>query len=131
MKKIITATAALLLGISAFADNFSLYYDYTTATGDATDKIEDVANLKKITFKDGQMVAFRKDGTTSSYSIASVQRLYFRSIEADAIEEVKESATPKKGEVYDLMGRKLNIDLSKQQLPKGLYIIDGKKTLVK
>ena len=30
------------------------------------------------------------------------------------------------------MGRKLNFDLSKgQTLPKGLYIIDGKKVLVK
>ena len=73
----------------------------------------------------------RKDGTNTEVDLTNVKRLFF-STDATAIEEVKEEKTEQKGEVYDLMGRKLNFDLSKgQTLPKGLYIIDGKQVLVK
>ena len=47
--------------------------------------------------------------------------------EADAIREIPVSVQTKEG-VYDLMGRKLNKDT---QLTKGIYIIDGRKVMVK
>lgn len=45
----------------------------------------------------------------------------------NAIREIPVSVQTKEG-VYDLMGRKLN---KNAQLPKGIYIIDGKKMMVK
>lgn len=42
-----------------------------------------------------------------------------------AIEDIEEAATPVKG-IYDLTGRKLD-EITKP----GIYVIDGKKTLVK
>ena len=47
--------------------------------------------------------------------------------EADAIREIPVSVQTKEG-VYDLMGRKLNKDT---QLTKGIYIIDGRKVIIK
>lgn len=130
MKHLSTFVAAFLLGMTAFADDFNLYYDATAGT--EGNKIESVENLQKLTFEDGKMVVIRKDGTTSTVNISSIQRLYFSTDETVAIEEVKaENTTAKKGEVYDLTGRKLNIDPESQQLPKGIYIIDGKKKLIR
>lgn len=130
MKKFITLTAAMMLGIVAFADDFSLYYD-ASASSEAT-KIESVANLKKLTFEDGALIAERKDGTTTSVALSQVRRLYFSIDPAVAVEDIKaEKEDGKPVEVYDLTGRKLNIDLNHSQLPKGIYMVDGKKMLVK
>jgi hypothetical protein len=130
MKRIFTLTAALMLGIAAFADDFNLYYD--SNDGATNTKIETVNNLQKITFENGNIVATRKDGTTTSLAISVVRRLFFSTEETVAIEDVKEETiTNKKGEVYDLTGRKLDINLNQSKLPRGLYIVDGKKVLVK
>lgn len=116
------------LGMTAFADDFKLYYD---SNASSATQVEMVDNLKKLTFEKGKMTVVRKDGTNTEVDLTNVKRLFF-STDATAIEEVKEEKTEQKGEVYDLMGRKLNFDLSKGlTLPKGLYIIDGKKVLVK
>ena len=116
------------LGMTAFADDFKLYHD---SNASSATQVEMADNLKKLTFEKGKMTVVRKDGTNTEVDLTNVKRLFF-STDATAIEEVKEEKTEQKGEVYDLMGRKLNFDLSKgQTLPKGLYIIDGKKVLVK
>ena len=116
------------LGMTAFADDFKLYYD---SNASSATQVEMVDNLKKLTFEKGKMTVVRKDGTNTEVDLTNVKRLFF-STDATAIEEEKKEKTEQKGEVYDLMGRKLNFDLSKgQTLPKGLYIIDGKKVLVK
>ena len=119
-----------MLSTTVMADDYSLYYVGTTST--TNNKIETVANIRKLTFEDGKMTVTRTDGTTSQLNIASMKRLFFSTDAVTAIEGVKEDATHmKKGEVYDLTGRKLSIDLTKQKLPKGIYIIDGQKVLVK
>lgn len=130
MKHLSILAVAFMLGIAAFADDFNLYYVATTSADN--NKIESVANLQKLTFQDGTMVVTRKDGTTSTISIADIQRLFFSTDATVAIEDVKAEGTgDKENEVYDLTGRKLNIDPTQQQLPKGIYIMNGKKVLAK
>lgn len=130
MKKLFTLAIVLTLGLSAFADDFNLYYD--SAEG-KNNKIESVANLQKLTFEDGKLVVTLKDGTSTSLPTAGMTRLFFHTENGVVgIEDVEEDATAKKkGDVYDLTGRRLNIDLSNEKLPKGIYIIDGQKVLVK
>ena len=129
MKKLITLGTVLAAGLSVFADDFNLYYD--SQAGTANTKIEAVSNLQKLTFENGNMVAVMKDGTSTSLPMADIKRLFFASDTAVGIKEVKEETTAeKKGEVYDLTGRKLNINLESGQLPKGIYIIDGKKVFI-
>lgn len=127
MKKTITLITALTLGLSAFADDFNLYYN--SAEGTENKKIETVANLQKLTFENGNMIVTIKDGTSTTLPTASITRLFFSTETAVGIEEVK--STEKKGEVYDLTGRKLNVDPKEGKLPKGIYIIDGQKVIIK
>ncbi|MCH5175726.1 MAG: hypothetical protein J1F40_07555 [Prevotellaceae bacterium] len=128
MKKLFTLATVLMLGLSAFADDFNLYYDSTEGQGN---KIESVSNLQKLTFEEGKLVITLKDGTSKSLPTAGITRLFFNTETAVGIKDVEETTADKKGEVYDLTGRKLNIDLNSEKLPKGIYIIDGQKVLVK
>ena len=49
--------------------------------------------------------------------------------ETTAIEQPESNISIEIGNIYDLNGRKL--DVKKEELPKGLFIIDGKKVMVK
>lgn len=131
MKKNIILSAAIMLSAMAFADDFNLYYD--SYAGDAGIKIESVANLKKITFEDGKIVAFTADGKTQTIPTSDIKRLFFSTEKTVVgIEEVTENGIQNQvDKVYDLTGRKVNIDLQKGELPKGMYIVNGKKILVK
>lgn len=132
MKKVFLFLLFSVSVLTSFADDFNLYYD--TTAGETDKKIESVANLQKLTFKDGQMTVVRTDGTTSILTISTIKRLFFSTTAGlTPIEDVKaeDIIDVKKGEVYDLMGRKLNIDLNKGKLPKGIYIVSGKKVFVK
>ena len=128
MRRITTLIAALTLGLSAFADDFSLYYDSAEGKGN---KIESVSNLQKLVFEDGKLVVILKDGTSTSLPTEGMTRLFFNTEMAVGIDNVKEETASKKGEVYDLTGRRLNIDLNNGKLPKGIYIIDGQKVIIK
>lgn len=126
----ITFVSVLTMGLSAFADDFNLYYD--AKDGAENTMIEAVSNLQKLTFENGTMVVTRKDGTSTSLSVASINRLFFSTEQAVGIDELTdETAANKKDEVYDITGRKLDIDLKSEKLPSGLYIINGQKTLIK
>lgn len=131
MKKNIILSAAIMLSATAFADDFNLYYD--SYAGDAGIKIESVANLKKITFEDGKIVAFTADGKTQAIPTSDIKRLFFSTEKTVVgIEEVTENGMQNQVDtIYDLTGRKVNIDLQKGKLPKGMYIVNGKKILVK
>lgn len=132
MKKIFTLCAATMLGLTVMADDFNLYYE---ATSEATStKIDAVSNLKKLVFENGNLVVERVDGSKTTLSLADLKSLYFftangvvgiEGVKADK-QQAKETS---ESEVYDLMGRKLN--KAPEDLPKGLYIVDGKKTLIK
>lgn len=128
MNKIFTLATALALGLSAFAEDLNLYYDSADGTAN---KIESVANLQKIVFEDGTLVVMLKDGTSASLPTEGMTRLYFNTETAVGIDGVKEGSAAKKGEVYDLTGRKLSVGIDGENLPKGIYVVDGQKVIVK
>lgn len=128
MRKIIFSALTFMCAMAAFADDFNLYYD--SAEGTQNNKIEAVANLKKIVFEDGKIVAILADGTKKETPLTDVKRLYFNTESAVSIAGIKEESIGKQG-IYDLTGRALNIDINKDKLPKGIYIVDGKKVMVK
>ena len=68
--------------------------------------------------------------TTTTVPLSEIQsiELYNEEYTANAIESIPEP-TDSAEVIYDLMGRRLNIE--RDNLPKGLYIINGKKTLIK
>ena len=130
MKKMLSLMAVLALGaLTAEAEDFSLYCVAKDGTV-ATQKWE-VNKLQKITFEEGKMHVIAKDGSTTDVPTAGIQKLVFNTEKGiTGIEEVQdENQNQAKEEVYDLMGRKLDIAID--QLPKGIYIIAGKKTLIK
>ena len=128
MKKILSLTAALVLGMTAWAEDFNLYY--MASDGTLASQKWAVEQLQKITFEEGKMNVIATDGTTTEISTAGLQKLvFFTETGATDIEEIEDGQTKEKDEVYDLMGRLINLDAD--QLPKGIYIINGKKTLVK
>ena len=70
------------------------------------------------------------DGTTTEIPTANLQNLVFWTENGlTDIEEIEDGQNQSKDEVYDLMGRLINLD--PDQLPKGIYLINGKKTLIK
>ena len=128
MRKVFTLTVALAFGLSAFADDFNLYYDLADQTAN---RIEGVSSLQKLIFEDGNLVVVFKDGTSASLPTNGITRLYFSTETAVGIGGFKEETATKKGELHDLTGRKLNIDPDSKKLPKGIYIVDGQKVIVK
>ena len=130
MKKNILLTTFLFLcaGIAS-AEDFSL--SYVDSNGVQHTLTWDASTLQKITFTDGQMnVITTANVTTTTVSLSEIQsiELYNEEYTANAIESIPES-TDSVEIIYDLMGRRLNIE--RDNLPKGLYIINGKKTLIK
>lgn len=130
MKKMLSLMAVLALGaLTAEAEDFNLYCVAKDGTV-ATQKWE-VNKLQKITFEEGKMHVIATDGSTTDVPTAGIQKLVFNTEKGiTGIEEIQdENQNQAKEEVYDLMGRKLDIAID--QLPKGIYIIAGKKTLIK
>lgn len=123
MKKILSLSIIASFCLTAMADDFSLYYDANE--GQTNNRMESVANMQKITFENGNIVITRKDGTTASTPIASVKRIFFSTDEAVGI-EAPAKVIAENEDVYDLTGRKIK-NVSINNLPKGIYIVDGKK----
>ena len=107
---------------------------------DSLTKSLDLDNLRKISFKDGNVIATYSDGTSQSRKLSGSDKLQFTTDKQD--EEVSEGAS--RYTIYDLSGRKMfngHVLLSegekcsmvngKPALRKGLYISDGQKVLVK
>ena len=134
MKKVLLLMATLTLGVlTTWAEDnntegFNLYYMASDGTL-STQKWE-VDQLQKITFAEGKINVITIDGTSTEIPTAGIQKLVFFTEEvATDIEDIEVNGQPAKDEVYDLMGRLITLDTD--QLPKGLYIINGKKTLIK
>jgi hypothetical protein len=60
----------------------------------------------------------------------AVKGLSFEFDSPTAVQSIKEGQAAVKGAVYDLSGRRV-ASAANAQLPKGLYIIDGKKVVIK
>lgn len=127
MKKIFTIIA-LAMSLTASAEDFSLYYDL--ASGVKNTEVSAVSNLQKLVFdKEGKLIIYKKDGSSQTIDMSNVSRLFFSTPQTVDIKKLDNE----KGEmnVFDLTGRKINADQSANKLPKGIYIINGKKTIIK
>lgn len=130
MKKFFLLMVVLALStLVAWADDFNLYYVANDGAL-ATQKWE-VNQLQKITFEEGKMNVIATDGTSTEVPTDGIQKLvFFTENGVTDIEDIEDGGQDQaKDEVYDLMGRL--VTLSPDQLPKGIYIINGKKTLIK
>lgn len=128
MKKILIASLLFSLSsLVSFADDFSLYYDQ--ASGAKNTLVSAVSDLQKLTFEDGKMTIHAKDGSTKTVNISDVSRLFFSTPSAVDIKATEADASINNKGVYDLCGRKINV--SEEKLPRGIYIINGKKVQVK
>lgn len=124
--------AAILLAssITAYADDFSLYYDLNS--GEKNTEVSTVADLQKIVFdKEGNMVIHKKDGSTQNVDISNISRIFFSTPTAVDIKTMQSDEPIINNGVYDLYGRKLNVNLDSESLPRGIYIINSKKVQVK
>lgn len=131
MKKIFTLAAILAFAVSAFADDNTLTLYYDNNNGTDNNVLEAVENLQKITFSKGNVVLTLKDGTTTSTAMSDIKRMFFSTPGAVGIEGVQsDGITAQPGQVYDLTGRRINISMT-SELKQGIYIIDGKKVMVK
>lgn len=120
-----------MLSVAAFADNNTLTLYYDANDGTTNNMLEAVEKLQKITFSDGNVVLTRKDGTATSTAISVIKRMFFTTPEVVGVKSVQaDEITAEPGKVYDLTGRRINVEMT-GKLQQGIYIIDGKKILVK
>lgn len=113
MKQLFLMTMAFCLSLGAMADG---------------DKI-DVSTLSKITFEGDQVVLHYKNGTTSMVDMATVT-IDFSSV--TSVEDrlaITEKAGIEGKNVYNLKGQL--VGTSAARLEKGIYIIEGKKIVIR
>lgn len=103
-----------LLSMSAMAD------------GTQPEKI-DVTKLTKITFDGDNVILHFNDGTTAQTK--DMETIVIDFSKTTAIETVRQVEALKDKGVYNLRGQYLGTDV--EGLRKGLYIIDGKKVIIK
>lgn len=113
MKKLLLITMALCLSLGAMADG---------------EKI-DVSTLSKVTFEGNQVVLHYKNGTTSMVDMATVT---IDLSSATSIEDrlaITEKAGIEGKNIYNLKGQL--VGTSAARLEKGIYIVGGKKVVIK
>lgn len=125
MKKLMLA-AMLAVGATASAQK---NYIYMTVDCGQIEKTMLLESVRKITFENGQMVVTTSDGN-QAFLQSETNRVCF-SETATTVAPVRKE-TPLSSAVYDLCGRKISIvGDSESRLKKGLYIVEGRKILVK
>ena len=129
MKKFILL-AALAISSFATAQDYNLYI----MPNSGTEKGYELKTLQKLTFESGSINVIKKDGTTAqTISLTDVSKIYFSTtpVGIESMQSATTETVNAKG-IYDLTGRKVtNIDLKNGTLPKGIYIKDGKKIVIK
>lgn len=122
MKKFILM-ALLAVGTMAHAED----YKYLTVGYNSEEQSIDLGTIQKITFENGQMVVVTSEGNVS-FTQSELEKMFF-STTATAIEGIANDQTQTNAEgTYDLAGRKVP---QKNGLRKGIYIVDGKKVVIK
>lgn len=118
MKKLFLI-AMLAVSTMAYADD----YQYLTMCYNNVEKSIVLETVQKITFENGQVVVTTSNGN-ESFELAQMQRMFFSNT-ATAVKEVEMETTSEEKVIYDLSGRRV---VNPQ---KGLYIVNGKKVLIK
>ena len=127
MKKLLIM-AMLAIGTTAFAED----YKYLTMGYNSVEKSIDLSTIQKITCENGNVVVTTSNGN-ETFQLSEMEKMYFSS-EATAIKGVQAEASQAEKTVYDLAGRRISassVYSASPVLPKGVYIINGKKVVVK
>lgn len=132
--KAIAVAATTIASITAQADDFNLYYTASEAAATAT-KIEAAANLDKIVFTDGSIKVIKTDGSSASLEQSSIAKLFFATEKTvTAIQDTPQSSADEASAddiVRDAAGREIATGGNMKSLPQGVYIIKGKKIIIK
>ena len=118
MKKLIIM-AMLAIGTTAFAED----YKYLTVGYNSVEQSIELASIQKITFEGGQVVVATSEGD-QTFPQAQMEKMFFTQ-NPTAVKSVTAETKETEKAVYDLMGRRV------QKPMKGIYIIDGKKVVIK
>ena len=120
MKKLLI-TFMLACTMQAMADDFN----YLTVCYNNIEKSITLETIQKITFENGNAVIATSNGD-ESFPLTQLEKMYFAET-ATRIEKVATEEQSNRKEIYDLCGRRL----PNAPLHKGLYIINGKKVIIK
>lgn len=138
MKKLdmqkITLTASLCLAsLISHADDFNLYYEANSNT--APVKVEAATNLDKIVFTDKEVKIIDASGKSATVKKEGLTRLFFSTEKnVTSINDVMESGSAngiKDKTVRDITGRIVSNSGDTSVLPQGIYVVDGKKLIIK
>lgn len=127
MKKIVLLLAIMAsAALSAHAEG----YPFLTVQNSDGSQQSFASSGLVITFSDGNMVV-SQNGTKTTLALSDLSKMFFSTtsgIQQMENGELKMENTP----VYDLSGRKIiNQSSSLKTLPKGIYIVGGRKVVVK
>ena len=127
MKKIVLLLAIMAsVTLSAHAEG----YPFLTVQHSDGSQQSFASSGLVITFNDGNMVV-SQNGTKTTLALSDLSKMFFSTtsgIQQMENGELKMENTP----VYDLSGRKIiNQSASLKTLPKGIYIVGGRKVVVK
>ena len=75
------------------------------------------------------MVAEDRTGNSAAYTPKMIRVVDIETGETTGIGEVETTEAPQSGNIYDLNGRLVRTDGNLQALPKGIYILNGKKVV--
>ncbi len=87
MKKLIATAVAVMMCITAMADDYTLYIVANTTTNYTLKQVQ------KLTFENGNVVVNLKDGTKQTTAISAVSRIYFDLAAAYATQDVNQDGT--------------------------------------
>lgn len=118
MKPIIIALAIAALPFAAWADNGQT----VTIGGQTVNK-----TVKEITFSGTDMELSFADGTTQTADMATVNITFDTPTGIKTVD--KDTPRPADGRIYTLSGQYMG--KGKARLPKGVYIVNGKKEIKK
>lgn len=128
MKKFLLLTLSVVAS-AAWADNYS----YLTVGYNSVEKSIVLETVQKITFADGQMLVTTSNGT-EAFPQSQLEKMFFSTVPT-AIDSVQADASRSgqtEGAVYDLSGRRVSdAALPAKALKKGLYIVNGRKVVIK
>lgn len=131
--KSIAVAATTIASITAQADDFNLYY--TASEASSATKIEAASNLDKIVFTDGSIKVIKTDGSSTSLEQSSIAKLFFSTEKTvTAIQDGPQSPADEASAddiVRDTAGREIATGGNMKSLPQGVYIIKGKKIIIK
>ena len=118
MKKVYLLFLAVMLSVATFADNKQT----VKIDGQVIDK-----TVTEITF-DGDNVVLQYSDNTSGQADMSLVTLSF-SYQTTGISQIEDIKKALQGKVYDLQGQ--CVGTSPKGLSKGVYIVNGKKIIIK